>query len=214
MWLADAAGGPGEGLGCAAAACLSSQWPPARTKTSQAAPRLGFQDQLSLWFSNWGKKRGFWFVCFFKYKTCKTWSWSGFSLPIRAVDAGSVPGWIRRLGCLKVCREALGSVKPGKKSSLSLRSPYILSQIILCAETDVPKCVKPLHKVSPIFYFLIRTTSKDFLESLSGLVCRNDLLYWREKCFLVTLFTGERAIFPEDCYVFQLLFCPEGIVRF
>lgn len=48
MWLADAAGGPGEGLGCTAGACLSSQWPPARTKTSQAAPWLGFQDQLSL----------------------------------------------------------------------------------------------------------------------------------------------------------------------
>lgn len=162
---------------CSSSACLSSQWTPARTKTSQAASWLGFQDQLSLRFSNWGKKRGFCFVCFFKYKMCKAWSWAGFSLPIRAVDAGSAPGWIRKLGRLKVCRDTLESMKPRKKSSLSLRSPYILSQIILCAETDVPKCVKPLHKVSPVFYFLIQTTSKDFLESLSGLVCRNDLLY-------------------------------------
>lgn len=145
---------------------------------------------------------------------CKAWSGAGFSLPIRAVDAGSVPGCIRRLGCVKVCSEALEIVKPGKKSSLSLRSPYIFSQIILCAQTDVPKCVRPLHKVSSIFYFLIQTTSKDFLESLPGLVCRNDLLYLWEKCFLVMLFTGERAIFPEDCYVFQLLFCPEDIVKF
>lgn len=153
-------------------------------------------------------------MSFFKHKMCKAWSGAGFSLPIRAVDAGSVPGWIRRLGCAKVCSKALEIVKPGKKSSLSLRSPYIFFQIILCAQTDVPKCVRPLHKVSSIFYFLIQTTSKDFLESLSGLVCRNDLLYLWEKCFLVMLFTGERTIFPEDCYVFRLLFCPEDIVRF
>lgn len=121
--------------------------------------------------------------------------------------------WVDQ-GCVKVCREASEIGKPGKKSSLSLRSPYILSQIILCAETDVPKCVKPLHKVSPIFYFLIQTTSKGFLESLPGLVCSNDVLYLREKCSLVMLLTGERAIFPEDCYVFRLLFCPEDIVRF
>lgn len=51
--------------------------------------------------------------------------------------------------------EALESAKPGKKSSLSLRSPYILSHIILCAETHIPKCVNPVHEVPPIFYFVI-----------------------------------------------------------
>lgn len=209
MCLADAAGGPREELGCTGA-CLSSQWTPARMKTSQATLLLWFQDQLSLWFSNWGKKRGFGFVCSFKHEVCKAWSWAGFSLPVRAV--GSV--WSLQSGYVKVCREALEIVKPGKKSSLSLRSPYILSQIIRCAETDVPKCVKLLHKVSPIFYFLIQTTSKDFFESLSGLVCSDDVLYLWEKCSLVMLLTGERAIFPEDCYVFQLLFCPEDILRF
>lgn len=133
---------------------------------------------------------------------------------MRAVDAGSVPGWIKRLGHGNVCKEALDSVKPGKKSSLSLRSPYILSQSILCAETCIPKCVNPFHEVSPIFCFLIQITSKDFLESLSGLVCRNDLLFLWEKYFLVTSFLGVRAIFPKDSYVFHLLFCSEGAVRF
>lgn len=83
-------------------------------------------------------------------------------------------------------------------------SSYLTSDYSVC-RNYVSKCVKPLHKVSPIFYFLIQTISKDFIESLSGLICRNDLLYLGGKCFLVVLFTGERAIFPKtvmffDCY--------------
>jgi len=129
------------------------------------------------------------------------------------VDAGSVPGWIRRLGHGAVCREAIEGAKPGKKSSLSLRSPCILSAVILCAETCIPKCISPFHEVPPSFHFLIQITSKDFLELLSGLVCRNDLLFLWEKYFLV-MFLGVRVRFSKDSYVFHLLFCSEGVVRF
>lgn len=31
---------------------------------------------------------------------------------------------------------------------------------------------------------------------------------------LVTLFSGVRAIFPKDGYVFHLLFCSEDVARF
>lgn len=124
-----------------------------------------------MWFSNWGKKRGFGFVSFFKHKMCKAWSEAGFSLPIRAVDAG--PGLIRRLGHMKACREALEIVKPGKKSSLSLRSPYVFSQIILVHKVMFLN-MSDLHKVSSILLF----PNTENLKRLPWVIIRISLQKW------------------------------------
>lgn len=72
----------------------------------------------------------------------------------------------------------------------------------------------PSMKFLLFFYFLIEITSKDFLESLSGLVCRNYLLFLWEKYLLVILFLGLKHVFPKGSYVFHLSFCSKYAVRF